>query len=58
MGKEIGQNFKARFKINKLEVEVWRFAIYERFIKKRKENIRIILWDEIKEEDIKENKRF
>ncbi|NPA54735.1 MAG: hypothetical protein GXO21_08755 [Aquificae bacterium] len=58
MGKEIGRNFEARFKINKLEVEVWRYAIYERFIKKRKENIKIILWDEIKEEDIKQERKF
>ncbi len=57
MGKELERSFKARFKISKLEVEVWRYAIYERFIKKSKENVKIVLWDEIREDDIKEKKK-
>jgi hypothetical protein len=57
MGKELERDFKARFKISKLEVEVWRYAIYERFIRKNKENVKIVLWDEIREEDIKEKKK-
>ncbi len=57
MGKDEKKGFTARFRIGKLEVEIWRYAIYERFIKKRIKNAKIILWDEIKEEDIKHYKK-
>ena len=56
MEKQSGQGFKARFKMNRLEVEVWRFAIYEKFIRKKKD-VKIILWDEVKTEDIKTDKK-
>ena len=52
MEKHIEHSFKARFKVKKLELEVWRFAIYEKFIKKKRE-AKIVLWDEInKDEDL------
>lgn len=57
MENEFEQNFKASFKIRKIDVDLWRLAIYEFYYKKRNKDVKIVLWDEIREEDIKNYKK-
>ncbi len=57
MENEFEQNFKASFKIRKIDVELWRLAIYELYYKKKNKDVKIVLWDEIREEDIKNYKK-
>ncbi len=53
MGNEFEQEFEPRFRIRKEEVPFWQLAIYELYKRKVKRDVKIVLWDEIKEEDIK-----
>ncbi len=57
MENEFEQNFKPSFKIRKIDVDLWRLAIYEFYYRKKNKDVKIILWDEIKEEDIKNYKK-